>query len=209
MTKIKSFLLISIFLFISVDLFAQSIVKKGDIVIHLTGNDAFVNHRFYIDIYKKSNSVKVVYSYLDSLKHSEVGKDPEYARVENKKQEYEDNDPKRKLHWDTIGMIFERHKAYTRDSVTINLKTDTAYSNLLQRVANVDKAELAPKIDPMVLDGDSMSINIITTDKNMQAAAHAPGAKTHPLLFSFITSTLNKDRKSSAVKKIRKYYTEY
>jgi hypothetical protein len=205
----KTLLLIAVCLFTSVELSAQNAVKKGDIVIHLTGNDAFVNHRFYIDIYKKSNSVKVVYSYLDSLKHSEVGKDPEYARVENKKQEYEDGDPRRKLYWDTIGMIFERHKAYTRDSVTINLKTDTAYSNLLQRVAYADKADLAPKIDPMVLDGDSMSINIITADKNMQAAAHAPVAKTHPFLFSFITSTLNKDRKSSVVKKIRKYYTEY
>jgi hypothetical protein len=106
-------------------------------------------------------------------------------------------------------MIFERLSAFTRDSIIINLKTDTTYASLLQRIAKASNAELAPKIDMRYLDGYSISINVITTDKNMQIGISNPEANTHPLLFAFVINTLDKRKNSNAIKKIRKYYTEF
>jgi glutaredoxin-related protein len=80
----KTLLLISIFLLVSIELCAQNAIKKSDVVIHITGSDAWGAHRFDVNIYKKASSAKVVYSFLDSLKHSEVRKDPEYERVSEK-----------------------------------------------------------------------------------------------------------------------------
>lgn len=204
----KNLLLASVLLLISSALLAQNAVKKGDIVIHLAGTD-YSDHTYNIDIYKKGNSTKIVYAYRDSLKGSKVKADPEYRRIHNNMAKYSSADTKRNPAWDTIGMIFEKYYAYTRDSITLNLKTDTSYSNLLQHVAKADKAQLAPKIDVIVLDGNGMIINIITADKNVQAEVSNPEEKTHPLLVGFISNTLNKDRNSSAVQKIRKYYIDF
>ncbi len=43
----------------------------------------------------------------------------------------------------------------------------------------------------------------------MQAEVSNPEVKTHPLLVGFIINTLNKDKNSSAVQKIRKYYIDF
>ncbi|MCC8424137.1 hypothetical protein [Mucilaginibacter sp. UR6-11] len=205
----KNILLTLASFLISSVLLAQNPVKKGDIVIHLTGSDAYGDHRYMVDIYKKGNYAKVVYAYSDSLKWSEVKVDPDYYRVHPYLAKYDSDYSKRKLIWDTIGIIFEKHTAYTRDSITLNLKTDTAYSNLLRHIMEATKADLAPKIDARVLDGDGMSITVITSDKMIQTAAYAPGVMTHPLMAGLLSKTLNKDKISRAVLKIRKFFSQY
>jgi hypothetical protein len=209
MKSLKKLLFITILLFISPELFAQERINKGDIIIHITGSSSVANQKFLVDIYKRDNSVKIVYAYFDKLIYAEAKEDPEYQRAKSNLDKYKADDPKRDLIWDTIGIIFERHSIYTRDSVTVNVKTDTAYINLLQRVANTNKTELTPHIDKLVLDGDVISISVNTFNKSLKTNAYAPDVKTHPLLINLITTTLNKGKSSSAVQKIRKFFGEF
>jgi hypothetical protein len=201
--------LIAVLLLLSSTLLAQNVPKKGDMIIHLTGHDAWVDHKFFVDIYKKGNSAKIVFAYHDSIRYSELRKDTEYNRVNNNLTHYKPDDGRRNAIMDTIGMIFERHSTYTRDSLTFNLKTDTIYKNLLLRLAKANKVELAPKIDQRALDGWNIFLKVITEDNNLYIVVPMPILKTHPLLVNFIKSTLDKNKNGNAVKKIRKYYVEY
>jgi hypothetical protein len=202
----KTFLLLPIYLFVVVTLHAQITIKKGGAIIHVNGSDAWVNHEFDLDIFKDGNSVKIKYSYCDSIKFKELRNDPEFRRLNNEHLKYKAGDPNERSIMDTIGQLIKKHKAYTRDSVTLNLKIDTGYRNLLNRIINTGKDVLMPKIDPRVLDGYGIILNITTVDKNLSALANNPELKTHPLLFSFITQTLDKNKNSNTVQKIRKCY---
>lgn len=208
--SMKNILLSFIIVLTPSALLAQSVVKKGDVVIHISGSVVAINdHKFDLDIYKKGNSVEIKYTSCDSIKYAEIRKDPEFRRLNDISFNYEPGIVKRNLMSDSIGMVIEKHKAFTRDSVLLKLKTDTSYRNLLQRIANADKAELTPKIESHLLDGYNISIRIITTDKNLFLVASNPELKTHALLFSIIKQTLNKNKNSNAVQKIRKHYTEF
>jgi hypothetical protein len=206
----KNLFLTSILLLISSVVLAQNTIQKGDITIQVVGDDPWGDHPFLMDIVQKGNSVKIKYAYCDSINSSDVGKDPQYLDINKRLYRYKSSDPKEKLAWDTVGKIFERHRVYTLSSTSINLKTDTAYSTLVQRVGRVKKQEFMPKVrsranEPFIIhsDGFEVTLTIITsTDKVMMPAYP-------PLLAGFIKQTLDKKRNSKAVKKILKYYAQY
>ena len=205
----KHLLSTAILLAICLNLIGQDLIKKSDIVIHITGHDAWVDHQFFVDIYKRGNSAKLVYSYRDGVKYAEARKDKRFDLLRTKQQQFTTDDPKRAALTDTILKLYQYHSAFTRDSITINLKKDINYNNLLQRFSEATKEELAPKIEHTWLDGCTISTTIITIDRNSEIHTDTPGEATHPLLMSFIRNTLSKKKDSEVIRKVLKFYVEY
>ncbi len=182
------FLPVAIFLLIFKGAFAQESVNKGDVIIHIYNSVLFINYKFLMDIRKKGNEVKINYACVDSVKFSEVRKDPEYAGI------------------NTLNAVFDRHTAYTTDSVTINLKRDTAYKNLLLRIANASEIELKQNKKRDVLDGDHPNFIIINHSGSKTIRAHAPTPDEMPLLYRLLQSSLAQSKNSAAVIKIYKKF---
>jgi hypothetical protein len=189
--------------------FAQHVVKKGDITIQIKGYALGMEHLFYLDIYKKRSSATIVYSYLDSVKFAESRKDTLFSFYRAKLRQYPLYDPRGDAITDTVLLLYEKHSDFTRDSIAINLKTDTAYRNLLQRFSNATKEELAPKVERTWLDGYSILVDLITDAKRLKVDMDTPHALTHSLLFEMINGTLNKSKNSGAVNKILKQYNSF
>ncbi len=205
----KNPLLTLIFLLISSALLAQNTVAKWDVIIHLTGSNAWGERRYSVDIYKKGRSAKIVYTYRDTLSRSAVKNDSDYKRTYGTLKKYKADDTRRKLLVDTIRTIIKRYEIYTSDSITLNLKKDTAYKNLLQKMATASKKELVPNKPRAVLDGNGFALSIITAEDKKEIFTDDADLTTYPILVDFIIKTLDKAKNSSTVLKIHKYYLEY
>ncbi|MFD2873662.1 hypothetical protein ACFS5N_14345 [Mucilaginibacter ximonensis] len=200
-------LLLAILFYTAKGLFAQEIVNKGDIAIHIVDADAWGMHKFFIDIYKHRNQVKIVYAHRDSIKHAEIRRDPAYKPISHAAFRYPSSDPRGQSALDSLTKYFDLHSVYTRDSVTIDIKHDTAYGNLLSRIAKTSEAELKRKHDDVhVLDGDFPSFIVITNRENKKAEAQSPTMQSHPLLFTLLHHTMEEGKSLKAADKIRKYY---
>lgn len=182
------FLPVAIFLLLFKGTFAQESVNKGDVIIHIYNSVAFINYKFMMNIRKKGNEVKINYACMDSVKFSEVRKDPEYSIT------------------NSSSTLFDRHTAYTKDSVIINLKRDTAYKNLLLRIANASEIELKQNKKRDVLDGDHPNFIIINHSGSKTISAHAPDPDEMPLLYRLLQSSLAQAKNSPAVIKIYKKF---
>ncbi|MES2378015.1 MAG: hypothetical protein V4553_15615 [Bacteroidota bacterium] len=212
-TLLLTFLLFSI----SSRLWAQDDIKKDDITIHINGSDAWGGHRFLVDIDIKQNTAKIYYAFQDSIRMAKVSKDANYKRAYANTNKYKNGDPKNKAAWDSIGTLFEKYSIYTRAFKKINLKTDTAYRNLIERVVKANKDELSPDINAnskvtktyiVIADGNSLNLTIITPSAKRTISTHAPDMEHQPLLIGFMKSTLDKKRNSSAAKKISQWHVQ-
>lgn len=187
----------------------QNETNKSKGMILLNGHDAFGDNKFYINIYLQKNSAKIVCAYRDSIRYADVRNDVTYNQIRLERQKHEVDDLKQSWLIDSIARIFEKHSAYSRDSITIDLKKDKEYRDLLGRFSHANKEELAPKIERTWLDGYTVSTCIITKDKNLKVHTDTPGSNTHPLLIKMIASSLSKRKDSDAVKKILMFYQEF
>ena len=216
MSTTRRILLTMILLCVSRGLRAQETVSKGDVIIHINGVDAWDGHKFLLDIYVKQNTASIYYAFQDSINSEKLRKDANYQRVYANSIKYNVGNPQSKLAWDTINMLSEKHSVYTRDSKKINLKTDTAYGHLIERVAKASKDELAPDINAnakttghfiVVGDGNKVNLTIITSTEKRTISIHALQMKYQPLLAGFIKNTFEKKPDSSTVKKILKWHS--
>jgi len=158
---------------------------KHDLTINISASPSF-EQRFGVDIYKRSNSVKLVYCLFDSIKFSGLKKDTAYQSFYSQFQKIKMEVPEweKKLH-----AFLERYTAYTRDSIVINLKKDTSYNNVLLKVAKATKEQLELKRN-VGFDGVSVAYTITTSTGITTAYAHSPTAVSQPLLYSLLTRSL-------------------
>jgi len=157
MRSATKFLAILLLLLPAKGLFAQHTVNKGDVVINIYDQDSFIN-KFIMNIYKKGNEVKINYAYWDRTKRSEIRKDPKYQTLANHKLIYHIDDPRRIAAADSLADLFERYAVYTKDSVTVDLKRDTAYRNLLTRITKSSRAELLQKTNHRFMMGTAPNL---------------------------------------------------
>jgi|GEM_PF-1751646 len=207
MKNLKTALLLFLLLLSYHKLIAQAIVNKGDMIIHIINYDAWGNHKFFVNVYKYRNSVKIVYAYRDSIKYSEIRKDPAYRPLASVAFRYKSTDSRGQVANDNLTNYFDQHSDYTKDSVIVDIKRDTLYKNLLTRIAQTSEAELKRKHDDIdVLDGDFPSFIIIAKNETKKAWAHSPKPQSYPVLYSLLHNTMETGKELKAVNKIRKYY---
>jgi hypothetical protein len=212
-------LLIPAFLLIAcLRLQAQNDITKGEIKIRATYMNVLSEHDFLIDVDIIENQAKITYISYDSVQHEKVRKDPQYQDISKRIYTYKNNDPKSKLAWDTLGRIFEKHRIHTRDSKNINLKKDTTYRNLLNRVLTASKDELSPDINAnakttgtfiVTADGGGFNLAIVAPTGKRGIDSNFPELGKQPLLFNFLKTSLGKKSNSRTVKNILKNYPTY
>ncbi|MFD2147846.1 hypothetical protein [Mucilaginibacter antarcticus] len=197
---------------------AQNKSPNGDIKVRVTYSDAD-DHSFMIDVDIKDDLANITYLSYDSIRFEKVRKDPQYQDINKRIYTYKNDNPKYNLARDTLGKIFERHRIYTRDTKKVNLKNDTTFRNLLNRILTASKDELSPDINannktPGVYiittrEATNFNLVIVSPTGKRSIPVDIPMANTNPILFSFIKSSLSKKPNSSAVKNILKFYSWY
>ena len=205
----RIFSLVYILLSIGLSVFSQSSVKKetnSEGTIFFQGMDAWVSHKFYVNIYISTHSAKIVVAYQDSVRISSLKNDPKYILLRVEQEKFGLDEGKPRWFTDSVAKVIKKHYVYTKDSISLDLVKDRKYDNLLKRFLNAPKDDIVPKIEGNLLDGYSIATIIITTDKRLTLNADTPRSSTHPLLIEMLSSTLDKFKESDAVNKIRGYY---
>ncbi|WP_377186858.1 hypothetical protein [Mucilaginibacter ximonensis] len=166
-------------------LYAQETVNKGDIVIHIHGSGPDFLNKFQLDIYKRSDSMKIVYAVFDSIRFSVTRKDSAFARLSAKYWEGKGDSAERRRLSDAVSAYFERNSVYDRDSITIAARQDTAYNALLQRLGSASKEDLLQtgrNKNRFLIDGVHFGFAITSASGYKAVGVRSPSANSHPLL---------------------------
>jgi len=165
--------------------FAQEVVTKGDMIIHTRITPVTIYGKTFIDVYKRSDEVEIVYAKQDSIRFSEARKDTAYIDA-SKNLNYADQKQTARL-----GKILERYYAYDTTTVTINLKKDTAYKKILQLMAKTSKKELETSKtgQRFTLDGFGFGSTIVTNKSTKTIGVRTPTHDSHPIIYRFLEET--------------------
>lgn len=185
MKSLNQFFLIIAIVLSTGKIFAQETVNKGDITIHARINSVFIYGKTFIDVYKRHNEVKIIYAKQDSIRFSAARKDTAYLNA-SKNLNYSDQKQTARL-----AKILDQYSAYDTKTVIISLKKDTAYSKILQLMAQTSKNELeTSKVGQRnVLDGFGFGCTIITSTGAKSLSARTPTTETHPMIAAFLEET--------------------
>ncbi|GAA4096035.1 hypothetical protein [Mucilaginibacter panaciglaebae] len=193
MRSLTPLILIIVLLFAAKPLFAQETVNKGDIIIHIHGSGPDFMSKYQVDIYRRSNSIKIIYAVFDSIRVSATRKDTAFARVSAKYMKGGGDSIENKRLSDAVYDYFERYSVYDRDSVTIAVRKDTAYNHLLERVAKAHTEDLLQterNKNRNLLDGVHMAFTMVTASGKKVVGARSPRQTSHPLLYSLLSETM-------------------
>jgi hypothetical protein len=205
----KHFLILYILLILGFPIMAQNkwdTPSKYEKRISLNGYDAWIAHKFYVDVYINTKSAKIVFAYQDSIRFSNLKTDERYSQLHLEQQKFDPNQLKPRWFIDSVAKVFEEHASYTKDSIFLDLENERGYGELLQRFCNASKEELAPKVENNSMDGYTLNISIMTQDKNWKLSTDCPKSNSHPLLFEMMSKTIYKNKYGDAVKKILSFY---
>lgn len=200
--------------------FAQDAVKKGDITIHITGNEQNYNDKLLIDIYKRSNTIKIVYAVLDSVKNNQMALDTAFTNNREKFFKYvesfgivsQEKVEKGKILSSKYKAFIKRYSVYYSDSVTLSAKTHTAYNNLLIKIAAASREDLEQRAyNKKFVKMHSLPIEFTVTDKSgvKQAYTQSPNATSNPLLYALLSETLSICRARNTSILLKGFYGTY
>lgn len=179
--------LLLILLFFTTRLFAQEIVKKGDLIIHI--KISTMNYGYdYMDIYKRNSKTEIIYAKFDSVDRISMRTDTAYLNaIKNPNYLERENMEKRNL-------IYNRHSIYDTTKVKIDLKTDTAYNKILLAIAQSTKEELEKNLNPNLrhLDGFGFLCTIITNEDTKNVSIDTPTQQTHPIASALLEKSYNR-----------------
>lgn len=211
MKNLNKFIFSALMIFCAKQLYAQKTSRAGDITIHISAH-SFANKKYAINIYKAYGSIKIVYVTEDSTKSTEMKKDVDYVRITNSYMEQIKANSMNPNIGDSFRALIEKYTIYDRDSITFNTKLDTAYNNLLIRVANSaeeELLELEKNKNIVVLDGVRVAYQIINGSASKTVVANTPDSKRYPLLYNFLKSTLDIGRKQKLKTVVTKGFLWY
>jgi hypothetical protein len=185
MKKLSKILLLITLLFNTGKLFAQEIVNKGDIIIHIKITSALINGKSSIDVYKHHNKAKIINAKMDSVEYTKSRKDTSYI---NMGKNWDTSDKKQLAKFQKI---MDRYSVYDTTTAIVNLKKDIAYNKLLQLMAQTSKTELeTSKIGQRItLDGFGFSCTIITENDTKKNFISTPIQESHPIVTEFLKGT--------------------
>ncbi|MDB5135912.1 MAG: hypothetical protein JWP37_2515, partial [Mucilaginibacter sp.] len=197
---IKSIWLI-VFLFIGLSLRAQN--HDNDFRINIGASNAFKGTIFLMNIYKRADSIKVIYKLKDSVNYKGLFSNKRY----NDLRKYTIAPLNVTANFDTVHNAFmessaitEKYTYYSKDSIMLNIRTYPSYTNLLEKIVKTSRDELEntkANKDRVVMDGTHYGFDIIFKSGEKVVQAHSPDPKSHPLLYRLLQTTFNvyRDRK--------------
>lgn len=184
---------------VSITVKGSQIVLDKELVIHIKAQSNVSTQRFNIDIKKKSNKVKIVYSVFDSTRILDLNNDTLYKRMRDQLYKGIGIRIKDTAVIKKLNNISEQYSVYSRDSMLVNLATDTSYAHLLALVAASSKQQLennAYNKTRIVIDGVDIDYIISNSSGIKSVRAHSPNKISHPLLYQLLTKTFSLYRQS-------------
>ena len=192
----KKLILSSIFiLFTCQALFSQEL-EGQQVTLHaitsVTGNKFLLKTICYKD------SIMIKFKMKDSVSLNKLKKDSVYKTLMKSFHQVKQFDTKH----DTIKNLLKRidsvtvlYTTYNSDSVQIAYSQFSDYSKLLRQLFKSSKIELENSKNiknRIILDGTNMTFEFSHNELiQFSARAHSPDKESHPLLYDYITSTLD------------------
>jgi len=168
--------------------FAQETVSKGDAIIHAQILGPDFNQKILIDVYKQGDHAKIGYTKFDSIKRTALREDTAFLKISKAILNFT---PEQQAKFDKICEVYS---VYDTNIITINLKQDTTYRNILALMINTSRDDLAnSKIGKVaVLDGVYFGCTIITDTEKKKVYIHQPTQKTHPIISEFLKESIER-----------------
>lgn len=183
--------------------------SNKDIIINISAHPVLNRNEFLIDINRHNDVVSIVYTLLDSISYNNLKQNPRFVELLNTTKT---NAPNRSDVQAELNTLIKKQSYYSRDSILINSDTDTAYTDLLNKVSSLSTDSLENTIankHRYILDGIHFRFDIKTAAGNREAYAHSPDATSHPVLYGLIESSLGIYRKLKGDAFLTKYRTSY
>lgn len=181
-------LFITILLIYASGSFAQETVNKGDAIIHAQILGPDFDQKTLIDVYKRDNYAKIDYARFDSTKRSALRRDTAFLKISKPPYNFTTEQQAK------LNKIYEDYSVYNKNTITIDLKHDTAYRNVLALMINTSRDDLAnSKIGKVaILDGVYFGCTIITDTGKKKVYIHQPTPKTHPIVSDFLKESIER-----------------
>jgi hypothetical protein len=180
MRRMKNLLLSFILLFTPLALLAQ----KGDVIIHIKFSDGW-GGTSYVDIFKKEKAI-ISSPHFGKIRVEELRKDTGFLNLGKNRLKYGVDEFKEKQQG-----FYNRYSMLDTTTVTIDLKKDRQYHDILKLIATASKATLEKnhEIKDKVMDAGDATFTI-TTDKNTKIV-YAQGLfeQRYPILTKFVILT--------------------
>lgn len=164
--------------------------------------------RYSFNIYKSGKIIKIVYSYFNLFPVAKILEYPGYDRLSDEIKNANNDIKKRDSLIKERGKLVAFYNQPQRDSISLNIKTDTAYSHLIEQVSLASKEELEMDKNPpkkgtyrLVLDGSSVSLKKMGPSGIMEIYFHSPKPDSYPLICKLLTQTakLCRERKNNSL----------
>ncbi|SDE32970.1 hypothetical protein SAMN05216464_105244 [Mucilaginibacter pineti] len=186
--------------------------SNNDITINISAHPVLNRNEFLIDITRHNNVITLAYTVLDSISYTNLNNNPRFVTLASGiKAKNLDNATAQTMQAE-INTLIKKQSYYSRDSIIINAETDTAYTNLLNKIGAASTSVLEnTEVNKHrhVLDGIQFRFSISTANTNREIFAHSPNAASHPLLYNLIEETLGMYRKLKGDTFLTKYKTGY
>lgn len=157
------------------------------------GAQTFLHGDLTFDIYKTKSSIKIVYSFLDSLRFSTFRTDTEVLAIERQHQQLSVSQPGVPHPFPArYGELIKKHEAFSRDSVLLDAKNYPAYCDLLNRIVVTSSEILENKEHNkkrILLDGTGVTFYITTNSSTMTISVVSPNTDSNPLLYGLLNSS--------------------
>jgi len=186
--KPMKFNIILILLTISNLVLAQSNNKYK---IKIEASAPLIGQGHWFDIIKTNDSVKIIYSVLDSIRFRSLIKDPEYAKIQDTINKVHNNPDYRIKEKASMAKykLTEKYYVYDSDTVDISLNDYPSYKKLLDSIyTGTDFNDVKNR---GVLDGVYFSVNVISTTVNREFHADNPDESSNPTIFHLTNDTFN------------------
>jgi len=149
--------------------------------IHIKGLFYFHQHSFRIDIERDTDSIKVVYSVIDSTTQLTIRQ----MKLEKNKTGHGPFS-----WWMDMDSLAIKNSFYQKDSLTISRKNNIPYDTFLDSCFSASDAEFAEEEKhkgTIVLDGNPFELVVVNNSSTRKFKAVSPVVSSYPGIFKLIT----------------------
>jgi hypothetical protein len=186
-------LLLFLFFATNCSISGQSIKERS---IEIFASASIDGTKYQIKITTGIDSIKIRYKIRDSTSTS-LDSDKEFNAHRNyllslKNIDFHNDTVVNKLN--ILESIAEKYTFYSKDSIEVSNSDNESYLNLINEVFDSPTDSLNNKIqnkNRIVFDGIQMTFILREKGNQREVHAHSPTAKSHPLLYELIDSSIN------------------
>ncbi|WP_461453371.1 hypothetical protein [Mucilaginibacter sp.] len=183
--------LIIILLVIIIPNFSFAQKNNNNYSIKIEASAPLIGQGHWFNIVKTEDSVRIIYSVLDSIRFQLLIKDPEYIKLQDSINKVHNNPDYRIIEKVSLAKykLTEKYYVYDSDTVCISLNDYPDYSKLLDSIytgTNFNDTK-----GRTVLDGVYFSVNVISATVNREFHADNPDESSNPTIFHLTNDTFN------------------